>query len=241
MIVSGRLPTTSIATRCGSSSQTRQRRCDGALLVGRLEQRDALGHERLERLADAPRRVAVGHEDRREVGAHGAQDGEAAGLGAVQRALVAPHAAGRVRLEPQRGDQARAAAAHAVGPARVLLEPVHARAAARARRPARGARPRACRRPRAPRRAPAGSGARRCTGCDRAAGGADPRRSRRTAATRRRPADAIGARSGGRGTAVSPRALVPARTPWEGSPDAMSGQGPAARPETGLVRPDVDS
>ena len=67
---------------------------------------------------------------------------------------------------------------------------------------------------------PAGSGARRCTGCDRAAGGADRRRSRRMAATRRRPAARDRARSGGRGTAVSPRALAPARTPWEGSPDA---------------------
>ena len=52
---------------------------------------------------------------------------EAAGLRPLQRALVAAHAAGGVGLEPQRGDQARAAAAHAVGPARVLLQPVHAR------------------------------------------------------------------------------------------------------------------
>ena len=52
---------------------------------------------------------------------------QAAGLGRVQRALVAAHAAGRVGLEAERRDQARAAAAHAVRAARVLLEPVHAR------------------------------------------------------------------------------------------------------------------
>ena len=141
-------------------------------------------------------------------------------LGAVQRALVAADAPGRIGLEAQRGDQAGAAAAHAVGPARVLLQPVHARPRLAHDDAARRARPRACRRPRAPLPAPGGSGARRCTGCARAAGGADRRRSRRTAATRRRPGARGRPRSGGRGTAVSPRALAPARTPWEGSPDA---------------------
>ena len=98
-----------------------------ALLVRRLEDRGARRDERLEDLADLPRRVSVAHEDRREVGAYGAQHGQATGLGRVERALVAADPPGRIGLEAERSDQAGAAAAHAVGPARVLLQPVHAR------------------------------------------------------------------------------------------------------------------
>ena len=163
--------------RSGSSSHTRQSRCvvPSSSVVSSSGTRSATSA--LERLADAPRRVVVGHEDRREVGAHGAQHG-AGGRPSGPSSVRSwrPHAAGRVGLEAQRGDQARARGGARrrgrASPARAST----CRAAARARRPARAARPRACRRPRAPRRAPAGSGARRCRGCARAAGGADPRR-----------------------------------------------------------------
>ena len=91
--------------------------------VAHLEQRRRVDEQRVDERRHAARGVVVDREDRREVRAHGAHQREAAGLRAVERALVRAHGALAVGVDADGRDQPGAAAAHAVGARGLLLEP----------------------------------------------------------------------------------------------------------------------